>query len=66
MICWSNFRLVNGLCKISGQSDELLNYFEEEATPQKTPRYDSETRLRSGFKAHHMSLYPATEKQKYP
>ena len=36
-------RLVNGLCKISGQSDELSDYFEEEAPPEKTPRYDPET-----------------------
>ena len=59
-------KLVSGLCQISGQSDERADFSEDEAPPEKTPRYDPEFRLRGGFKAHHMSLYPATEKQKYP
>ena len=59
-------KLVSGLCQISGQSDDIADSSEDEAPPEKTPRYDPETRLCGGFKAHHMSLYPATEKQKYP
>ena len=59
-------KLVSSLCQISGQSDDIADSSEDEAPPEKTPRYDPETRLRGGFKAHHMSLYPATEKQKYP
>ena len=59
-------KLVSSLCQISGQSNERADSSEDEAQAEKTPRYDPESRLRGGFKAHHMSLYPATEKQKYP
>ena len=59
-------KLVSSLCQISGQSDERADSSEDEAQAEKTPRYDPESRLRGGFKAHHLSVYPATEKQKYP
>ena len=36
-------KLLSGLCQISGQSDEYADSSEEQAPPEKTPRYDPET-----------------------
>ena len=58
-------KLVSSLCQISGQSDECAGSSEDEAPPEKTPRYDPKSRLRGRFKAHH-ELIPCYRKAKIP